>query len=103
MFQQLAVLVEVAARWLNCAMRFDHKQARIGTVFGKLETIGRATRNDDVIAFVIGEQTKVGLQRTMSIMNKVDLVALGVAEEVVHRLGGARHAESYVFVKHEDL
>src|SRR5436309_15631006 len=103
MFQQLAVLVEITAPRLNRATGFDHEQARVGTIFSKLETIGCATRNDDVIAFMIGEQTKVGLQRAMPVMDKVDLVALGVAEEVVHRLGGTRDAEGHVLVEHEDL
>ena len=52
---------------------------------------------------MVGQQTKVGLQRTVPVVDKVDLVALGIAEEVVHRFCGTGHAKGHVFVKHEHL
>src|SRR5207253_10078916 len=78
MLEQLPVLVEVAARWLNAAMRFNDQEACIRRVLPNLKTEGRPTRNDDIVSFVIGQQAKVCLKHTMPIMDKVDLVTFAV-------------------------
>src|SRR5437868_9811666 len=90
MFEQLAVLVHIPARRLNRAMRLHRQEACISTTGGYLETEGRAARDDDVIAFVIGQQAKVRIERAMPLVYKVNQVGIAVAIEVIHRHGRDR-------------
>src|SRR2546429_9433653 len=83
MFEQLAVLVHIAARRLNRAVRLHRQEAGIGATGGHLETEGCAARDDDVIAFVVGQQAKDRLERGMALMYKVKQVRNAVSIEVV--------------------
>src|SRR6202011_3986505 len=78
-FEQLAVLVQIAARRLDGAVCLDGEKTAGGAIGGNLETEGGAARDDNVVAIVVGQQAEVRFERAMPFMYKVDQVCLAVA------------------------
>ena len=65
------------------------------------EAVGRAARDDDVVALPVGQVAEDRLQRPAALVHEDDLVALAVPVEEVHRLGRAAELDLDVVVPHE--
>jgi hypothetical protein len=85
-FQDLAVLVAVAARDLDQPRRLEDQVALL--TFGP-EPVRRAARDDHVVALLVGQLAEDRLERPGALVDEDHLVALAVAEEIVHLLGRA--------------
>src|SRR3954470_15857358 len=97
--EHLAVLVAIAARDLDQAGRLEDEVALLlapGT-----EPVGRAARDDDVVALLVRHVAEDGLERARPFVHEHDLVALAVAEEVVHLLLRAAEGDLDVVVPHQ--
>ncbi len=95
----LAVLVPVAARDLDQARRLEDEVALRPL---RRETVRRAARDDDVVAFSVRQVAEDRLQRSRPFVDEDDLVALAVPEEVVHPLLRAAERDLDVLVPHEE-
>ena len=84
-------------------MRLDDQEAGVRTIGTNLKTVGCATGDHNVVTLVIGKQAEVGLQYSLSIMDKVDLITFSVAIKVVHGHCGLGYSQGYVLVEHEYL
>ena len=95
---QLPVLVPVAARDLDQSRRLEDEIPL--RPFG-LEAVGRAARDDDVVALGVRQVAEDRLERARALVDEDHLVALAVAEEVVHRPGRAAERDLDVVVPHQ--
>src|SRR5947209_17751874 len=101
--QELSIFIEIAMRRLNAPMSFDDEEACLGTVVGDGEAESGAARNHDVVTLVIGQQTKVGLQCAVPVMDKVHFIALRVAVEVAHRCSRQGYGLFNIFIVHTTM
>src|SRR5436853_274658 len=98
-FHDLPVVVAVAPRDLDQPRRLEDE---IALRPARVEAIRRPARNDDVVALLVRDVAEDGLQRPRSLVHEDDLVALAVAEEVVHALGRAAEGDLDVVVPHQE-
>jgi len=66
--EELPVLVAVAARDLDQPGRLEDE---IPLVAFDAEAVGRAARDDDVVAVLVGDLAEVGLQRAGALVTKI--------------------------------
>ena len=97
-FEDLAVLVAVAARDLDQARRLEDEVALLAL---RREPVRRAARDDDVVAVLVRDVPEGRLERSRALVDEDDLVSLAVPEEVVHRAVGPAERDLDVVVPHE--
>src|SRR3954452_2693342 len=97
--EHLAVLVPIAARDLDQAGRLEHEVALLLALGA--EPVGRPARDDEIVALPVRHVAEDGLERARSFVHEDDLVALAVAEEVVHLLLRAAEGDLDIVVPHQ--
>src|SRR5918996_5638382 len=93
--EELPVLVAVTARDLDQSRRGEDEVA-LRTL--RTEPVGRAARDDDVIALPVWEVAEDRLERPRSLVHEDDLVALPVPVEIVGFARGPAHLDLDVVV-----
>ena len=92
------VLVAVAARDLDQPRRLEDEIAL--RALGP-EAVRRAARDDDVVALLVGDVAERRLERARPLVDEDHLVALAVAEEVLHRRRRPAERDLHVAVPHQ--
>jgi len=96
--EHLPVLVAVALRDLDQARCLEDEVALLAL---RLEPVGGAARDDDVVAVLVRNVAEDRLECAGAFVHEHDLVALAVAEEVVHLLLRARERDLDVVIPHQ--
>src|SRR4029453_3763142 len=96
--EDLPVLVAIAAWDLDESRRLEDEVAL--RPLGH-EPVGRAARDDDVVAVLVRDVAERRLERPAALVDEDDLVAFAVPEEVVHGLLGPAEGNLDVVVPHE--
>src|SRR5207247_5804127 len=84
-------------------MRLYDEEASIRAIVPNAETKSCATRDNDIVSLVIGQQAEVCLQHSLPVVDKVDLVTLCIAVVIVHSYGRLRDSQRDVLVEHQHL
>jgi len=98
-FEHLPVLIAVAARNLDQTRRLEDEVALVAL---RTEAIRRAARDDEVVALFVRDVAEDRLERAAAFVDEHDLVALAVAEEVVHLLLRSAERDLDVVVPHQN-
>src|SRR6185312_2061620 len=96
--ENLSVLVAVTPRDLDQPGSLEDEVALLA--FGH-ESIGRAARDDDVVAVLVRHVSEDRLERAVPLVHEDHLVALAIPEEVVHGAGRATERDLDVLVPHQ--
>src|SRR5262249_45903898 len=80
-----------------------HRQEALLPILGRHSAPGGAARDDEVVAFTVGQRAEGGLQDAGALVNKDQFITHGVAIEVVHTLRWAGHRDRAVGVVEHQL
>src|SRR6266851_4291796 len=98
--EHLPVLVAVAHRDLDQARCLEDEVALHSL---RLEAVGGAARDDDVVAVLVRDVAEDRLERAGARVHEHNLVALAVAKEVVHALCRTAKGDLDIVIPHQRL
>jgi hypothetical protein len=96
--EHLPVLVAVAARDLDLTRALEDEVTLLAL---RAEAVRRPARDDDVVPVLVRHVPEDRLERARALVDEDDLVALAVAEEVLHLLLRAAERDLDVVVPHQ--
>src|SRR5213083_3305561 len=82
---QLSVIIPVSSRYLNRTRRLGYEEPALLRV--QHYPVGCPPRNYDEVALAKWKEPEHGFKGSLPFVDKVELVALRVSEERLHRLG----------------